>query len=91
MDPLEAALSSFLSTLLDAPFDDDGRLRTLLGHKVKQAGMGIPNPTAFAAKAYQTSRGACENLIAALKQRLDIDVAEHKRQVAHARKKGRED
>ena len=91
MDPLEAALSSFLSTLLDAPFDDDGRLRTLLGHKVKQAGMGIPNPTAFAAKAYQTSRGACENLIAALKQRLDIDVAEHKRQVARARKKGRED
>ena len=33
----------------------------------------------------------CENLIAALKQRLDIEVAEHKRQVARARKKGRED
>jgi len=42
LDPLEKALSSFLSTMLDAPLDEE--LRTLLGHKVKQAGMGISKP-----------------------------------------------
>ena len=51
LDPLEAALSSFLSTLLDTPLDDDGKLQTLLGHKVKQARIGIPNLTAFTARA----------------------------------------
>ena len=91
MDPLEAVLSSFLSSLLDAPLDEDGKLRTLLGHKVKQAGMGIPNPTAAADRAYEASRDASGNLIAALKQQLDIDVTEHKRQVARACKKARSD
>ena len=65
--------------------DAAGDLRTLLGHKVKQAGMGIPKPTVSATTAFETSKEACQLLISSLKQRLDIDVEAHKQQVARAR------
>ncbi len=87
MDLLKAALSSFPSSLLDAPLDKDGKLWTLFGHEVKQMGMGIPNPTAAADRGYETSYDASRILIAALRQRLDIGVVEHKRQVTRACKK----
>ena len=79
LEPLEDALASFLSTLLDAPLDDDGKLRTLLGHKVKQAGMGIPKPTKFAASVFETSLSAYSKLIRSLRHRIDIDMDAHKR------------
>jgi hypothetical protein len=85
MEPLEEALSSFLSTLLDVDMDAAGDLRTLLGHKVKQAGMGIPKPTVSAKTAFKTSEEASQLLISSLKQRLDVDVDRHKAQVARAR------
>ena len=85
MEPLEAALASFLSTLLDVEMDARGDLRTLLGHKVKQAGMGIPKPTVSAKTAFQTSEEASQLLISSLKLRLDVDVVQHKAQVARAR------
>ena len=35
MEPVEDALSSLISTLLDATLDDDGKLCTLLSHNLK--------------------------------------------------------
>ena len=89
LEPLEDALASFLSTLLDAPLDDDGKLRTLLGHKVKQAGMGIPKPTVSAESVFETSLSACSELIRSLRHRIDIDTDAHKQQVGAARNAAR--
>ena len=87
MGPLEEALCSFLSTLLDVPLGEDGQLRRLLSHKVKQAGMGILIPTESAEVAFATSTAASEMLVNALRQGLDLDIEEHQRTVQQARKK----
>ena len=87
MGPLEEALCSFLSTLLDVQLGEDGELRRLLSHKVKQAGMGILIPTESAEVAFATSTAASEMLVNALRQGLDLDIEEHQRTVQRARKK----
>jgi hypothetical protein len=81
MAPIEAALQSFLETMLQAPLDADGERRKLLGQKVKQGGIGLADPTAYAATALETSLGGCYLLINALKLGLDVDVAAHQKYV----------
>lgn len=75
MEPLEQALISFLSTLLDLPVDEE--LRTLLGHKIKQAGLGIPNPTKFAEVAHDISKRTCRQIVSSLRHNYDLNIQEH--------------
>jgi hypothetical protein len=81
LGPVETALCSYLSNMLDVPLDADGELRKLLGQKVKQGGMGIQNSTTSAEGWLEISLEASEALISALKSGVDVNVEQHETSV----------
>lgn len=86
--PVEDALKRFCCTLLDTTLDDQGDFRKLLSHKVKQAGLGIMDPTESAAHAFEVSERACTMLANAIRLGIDIDVVEFTKSVKGARYTG---
>ena len=89
LGPVETALCSYLSNMLDVPLDADGELRKLLGQKVKQGGMGIQNPTTLAEGWLETSLEVSEALISALKSGVDVNVEQHEISVRATRNQAR--
>ena len=77
LGPVEVALKSFLSTLLDVGLDEQGTLRELLGHRVKNAGIGIGDPTKYAAECFEVSEECVSYLSRSLKYGNEIDVDQH--------------
>jgi len=75
---VKTALCSYLSHMLDITLDADGKLQRLLGHKVKQNGMGIQNPTALGEGWLKTSLKVSKVLISKLKSKFDMNEEKHK-------------
>jgi hypothetical protein len=86
--PIEDALrKDFLPALLDVTVDND--LRKLLGQRAKNAGIGIPNPVETAAHQYMTSKACCDILSHSLWVMAPLDLDQHQKCVAQARKMAR--
>ena len=85
LGPVEEALKSFLSTLLDVGLDARGNLRELLGHRVSNAGAGIGDPTKYAAKCLETSEECVSYLTTSLRLGNEIDVDRHAKIARNAR------
>jgi hypothetical protein len=76
MGPIEEALKEhFLPALFGGKVDAD--LRELVGHSVRNGGLGLPDPTLTAARNHETSVSCCVELTDSLLEGIELDCAEH--------------
>ena len=81
LSPVEAAVcSKFLPALLGVQSIDDD-FRSLLSNGVKQAGIGIKDPTTTADALYSSSCSATNLLVEAMLQNSQLDLIEHRKNV----------
>ena len=81
LSPVEAAIHlKFLPALLGVVSIDDD-FRSLLSNGVKQAGIGIKDPTTTADDLYSSSCSAMNLLVEAMLQKSQLDLIEHRKNV----------